>query len=181
MGFHSCDFLRRILSALLYSIWIRLAAGSKSPSDLFTTTTSATSTIPFFIPVIHYNTVISNPPNPLQSYQSNSIQSSPILSVQFYPISKQTSATSTIPFFIPVLHTVQFYPIHPIQSYQVQFYPTISLTKRLLPPRYLSSFLSIFKSIYLFSRTPAVSKRINNSAVFNNYSRILNVYMKMGT
>ena len=38
------------LTALTYSICILLAAGTRSPSDLFTTTRSATSTIPFLMP-----------------------------------------------------------------------------------------------------------------------------------
>jgi hypothetical protein len=40
------------LRALMYSVWIICAADTRSPSHLLTTTTSATSTIPFFIPEI---------------------------------------------------------------------------------------------------------------------------------
>ena len=52
-GCHTLVFGRTNFSALVYSVCIRRAAGIKSPSDLLTTMTSATSTMPFFIPTPH--------------------------------------------------------------------------------------------------------------------------------
>jgi len=54
-GFHWLVFGRTNLSALVYSVCMRRAARTKSPSDLFTTTTSATSTMPFLIPTTCHN------------------------------------------------------------------------------------------------------------------------------
>ncbi len=49
-GLHNLDLGRMNLRALIYSAAIRLEAGTRSLSDLFTTTRSATSTMPFLIP-----------------------------------------------------------------------------------------------------------------------------------
>ena len=51
LGDQIVDFFLSSLSALVYSAWARLAAGNKSPSDLLIITASATSIIPFFIPI----------------------------------------------------------------------------------------------------------------------------------
>ena len=54
-GFHSLNLDLTNFRADTYSVCILLAAGIKSPSALLTTTKCATSTIPFFMPIMYKN------------------------------------------------------------------------------------------------------------------------------